>query len=54
MYFRLMRDTLISIQLIHGLSVGLEYVDTEELGFIVNLDLGIVRFTWYRDLEDDE
>lgn len=43
-------------QFIKGLAVGLEYVDDEDLGFIVNADLGVVRFTWYRDLnvEDSE
>ena len=44
-------------QWITGLSIGLEYVERKELGFIVNLDLGIIRLTWYRDLvavEDDE
>lgn len=38
---------------VRGLSVGLEYVDSEDLGFIVNLDLGLLRITWYRDLVDE-
>jgi hypothetical protein len=45
---------MISFNFIHGLSVGLEYSDTEDLGFIVNLDLGIFRLTWFRDLEIDD
>jgi hypothetical protein len=44
---------MFQLQLIKGLSVGLEYADTEEVGFIVNLDLGILRVTWYRDLVED-
>jgi hypothetical protein len=44
---------MFQLQWIYGLSVGLEYMDTEEVGFIVNLDLGILRVTWYRDLVDD-
>ena len=39
---------------IYGLSVGLEYVDTEDLGLIINLDLGFLRITWYKDVEEDE
>lgn len=44
---------MFQLKLIKGLSVGLEYVDTEKMGFIVNMDLGIFRITWYRDLIDD-
>lgn len=53
MYIRLMRDTVIVFDWVRGLSVGLEYVDSEDLGFIVNLDLGLLRITWYRDLVDE-
>lgn len=54
MYIRLMRDTVMLVfDWVRGLSVGLEYVDSEDLGFIVNLDLGLLRITWYRDLVDE-
>ena len=42
------------IQWIHGLSLGIEYVEHETYGFIVNIDVGIVRVTWYRDIEELE
>jgi hypothetical protein len=42
-----------SFQFIKGLSVGLEYVEAEEMGFVVNMDLGTLRVTWYRDLIED-
>ena len=47
---------MLVFQFIKGLSLGLEYVEHEEMGFIVNLDFGIIRCTWYRDLIelDDE
>ncbi len=45
---------MIAYQLIQGLSVGMEYVDDEDLGFIVNMDLGILRITWYKDMEEVE
>lgn len=43
-----------SYQFIHGLSVGMEYVDDEDLGFILNCDLGILRITWYKDMDEVE
>lgn len=50
---------MIVFQVIHGLSVGLEYFDREVYGFGINLDLGFIRVTWYRDIRltgegDDE
>ena len=45
---------MIVINLIKGLSFGFEYVDHEEYGFIVNLDLGILRFQYFKDIEMDE
>lgn len=45
---------MFTIQLITGLSVGFEYLDDEELGFIINIDLGILRITWYKDIEEFE
>jgi hypothetical protein len=44
---------MFTFQFIKGLSVGLEYVEAEEIGFVVNVDLGIFRVTWYRDLIED-
>jgi hypothetical protein len=45
---------MLGISMIHGLSVGIEYFDDEQAGFGVNLDLGIFRFTWFRDLIEDD
>lgn len=40
---------------INGLCFGLEYSEDEELGFIVNLDLGVFRILWFKDVElEDE
>jgi hypothetical protein len=40
-------------QQINGLSIGLEYADIPEVGFVINADLGFVRVTWFRDVWDD-
>lgn len=42
---------MITIQGIKGLCIGLEFDETEEWGFIINLDLGFFRVTWFKDLE---
>lgn len=42
---------MIVIRLIKGVSVGLEYDDDEDIGFFVNVDLGVFRVTWYKNLE---
>lgn len=39
---------------IKGFSVGLEYFDHEVLGFGINMDIGIFRATWYKDVETDD
>lgn len=40
---------------IKGLSLGLEYDNHPQLGFVVNCDLGILRVTYFADIElDDE
>jgi len=44
---------MIVFQLIHGLAFGIEYVDTEDMGFIGCLDLGLLRILWYKDMEED-
>lgn len=41
-------------QWIKGLAFGLEYADIEELGFVINIDLGIFRATFYADVEPEE
>lgn len=41
---------MIQIQIIKGLSLGMEYVDHEEYGFVINIDLGVFRVTWYKDI----
>jgi hypothetical protein len=38
---------------IQGLCFGLEYTEDEELGFILCLDLGLIRMVWYKDMEYD-
>jgi hypothetical protein len=38
---------------IKGCSVGIEYDEHDDIGFVINLDLGFFRFTWYRDLEEE-
>lgn len=45
---------MFTFKFITGLSVGLEYFEHEVIGFGVNLDLGIFRVTWYRDIEPDD
>ena len=45
---------MLVISLIQGLAVGLEYFSDEEMGFGINLDLGIIRFTYYFDIETDD
>jgi hypothetical protein len=35
---------------IKGASLGLEYFDSQIFGFGLNLDLGILRVTWYKDV----
>lgn len=44
---------MLAISFIYGLSVGLEYFNTEEIGFGVNLDLGFIRFTYFMDYEPE-
>lgn len=39
--------------LIKGFSVGLEYDDHEVFGFVVNCDVGIFRFTWFKDITEE-
>jgi hypothetical protein len=40
----------VTFTLIKGVSCGLEYFDHSLFGFGVNLDLGIFRLTWYKDV----
>lgn len=42
---------MVAFMPIKGLSFGLEYFDHAVFGFGVNLDLGILRCTWYKDVE---
>lgn len=42
---------MIVCQFIKGFSVGIEYYDDEDAGFLVNADLGLIRITWYKDLD---
>jgi hypothetical protein len=44
---------MIGFSLITGVAFGLEYFQDEEIGFGINLDLGIFRFTWFRDIEEE-
>lgn len=39
---------------IQGLCFGLEYTEDEDLGFILCLDLGLIRMVWYKDMEYSE
>lgn len=43
---------------IRGISVGLEYGDTDDLGFVIVCSLGIIRLAWYTEVtmfnDDDE
>jgi hypothetical protein len=39
---------------IHGLSFGLEYFDRDDIGFGINIDAGILRLTWYKDIVIDD
>lgn len=45
---------IIQIAPIYGLSFGLEYDEREEIGFLINVDLGLLRITWFRDIEPEE
>lgn len=45
---------MITFQWIQGLTFGLEYAETEDLGFMLCLDLGLFRFIWYKDLIEEE
>ena len=45
---------MIQIGGIFGFSVGIEYFDDEQFGFGINLDLGILRITWFRDVTFDD
>lgn len=45
---------MIDISFITGLSFGIEYFDSELVGFGINIDLGFLRCTWYRDAVDEE
>jgi len=46
---------MLVFQFISGFSIGLEYAEREDVGFLVNCDLGFFRLTWYRDVHlDDE
>lgn len=44
---------MIVVNPIWGIGVGLEYLEDEDFGFIVILDLGILRITWYKDLIEE-
>lgn len=47
---------ILQVMPIKGFSVGIEYDEREDFGFIINCDLGLLRFTWFKDLdvEDEE
>lgn len=49
---------MFDISFIGGLNFGLEYFDSDALGFGCILSLGLIRVYWYRDLvevtEDEE
>lgn len=45
---------MITMMLIRGLSFGLEYFDRDDYGFGINVDLGLLRVTWYRDVEFED
>lgn len=44
---------MITFGWIQGLCFGLEYTEDEDLGFILCLDLGLIRVVWYKDMEYD-
>lgn len=41
---------MIQADIIQGFDIGLEYIESEEFGFVLTLSLGVVRFTWFKDL----
>lgn len=45
---------MFDFQRINGLSLGIEYVETEEMGFILCIDLGLFRILWYKDMVEEE
>jgi len=45
---------MLAISFIYGLSLGLEYFNSELSGFGINLDLGFIRFTYYTDYDGSE
>jgi len=44
---------LITFGWIQGLCFGLEYTEDDDLGFILCLDLGVLRVVWYKDVVDE-
>lgn len=44
---------MIQFMWIKGLSVGLEYDENPEYGFVINCDLGLFRITWFKDAAPD-
>lgn len=42
---------MFSLSWIAGFVVGLNYFEDEELGFVVNLCIGFICISWYKDLE---
>ena len=45
---------MITFSWIQGLVFGLEYADDEEIGFMICLDLGVIRLVWYKDLTEED
>jgi hypothetical protein len=39
---------------ITGMSLGIEYMETEEFGFVLTASLGFIRVYWFKDLEEME
>jgi len=44
---------MLAFSFILGVAFGLEYFDSEDMGFGINLDLGIFRFTWFQGFYDE-
>ena len=44
---------MLALSFIKGIAVGLEYFDDEDMGFGINMDLGIFRLTWFRGFYEE-
>lgn len=44
---------MVTVEWIFGVKVGIEYGEYEDVGFVLAVDFGCIRFIWFKDLVEE-